>query len=398
MNGIKKILFTILLFTGLFSQGQIIGPNLVRNSSFEDYDTCPLNFSELYKAKYWWGASADYYNSCSILMGVPSNFSGFQYAHSGNAYAGFALYLHQNLNPNNNYTYIESIKNKLEDSLKRNKRYCVDYFVTMSEYSFKYTSALNGLIIYDSIGAMFSINQVQNDMNPIICDTCVKSIKSVIGLDTLNWVRFSGSILANGGEKYLTIGKFNTMNWLPTISCLFYVYIDDVSVCECAYNINLGPDTTLCESESLILNASLPNATYTWQDSSNTATYEVKQPGTYWVRAYVAEYGITSSDTIFISPGDENYCTPSLTIPNFITPNGDGMNDNFQIGNADKYELNLKIFNRWGNLIYQNAHYQNDYNGNSCADGVYYYLLTAKSLRNGKEKQYKGSVTKFSDQ
>ncbi|NVN94553.1 MAG: gliding motility-associated C-terminal domain-containing protein, partial [Bacteroidetes bacterium] len=67
----------------------------------------------------------------------------------------------------------------------------------------------------------------------------------------------------------------------------------------------------------------------------------------------------------------------------------------FQIGNADKYDINLQIYNRWGTLIYQTAHYTNDYNCHGCADGVYYYLLTAKSLRSGKSKDYKGSLTVF---
>ncbi len=168
---------------------------------------------------------------------------------------------------------------------------------------------------------------------------------------------------------------------------------DDVSVCECSFDINLGEDSMLCEGESIILNPNLPNATYTWQDSSHTATYEAKQPGTYWVRAFVADYEITTSDTIIINKGDENYCAPPLLIPNFITPNGDGNNDFFKICNSDKYELDLQILNRWGNLIYRNASYKNDFSCKECADGVYYYLINAKSLRNGKEKAYKGSLT-----
>ena len=392
MNIKKAILFFIFSIWGLTSNGQIIGPNLVQNSSFENYDACPLVTSELYKAKYWWGFSADYYNSCSTLMGVPTNFSGFQYANTGVAYAGFFLYWHHFLNPSNN-TYIESAKNILKDSLIKDKRYCVRYFISLGEYTVDYAIANNSIIIYDSIGALFSVNQVQDDTNPIICDTCAKYTKSIVGIDTVNWFKISGSIIAKGGEKYLTIGKFDIMNWLPNISCKFYVYVDDVSVCECAYHINLGEDTKFCQDESMLLNATLPNATYLWQDGSTNATYEVKQPGTYWVRAYVAEYDITTSDTIVITAEDEKICNPPLIIPNFITPNGDNINDNFQIGNADKYDISLQIYNRWGTLIYQAAHYTNDYNCKGCADGVYYYLLTAKSLRSGKSKDYKGSLT-----
>jgi hypothetical protein len=39
------------------------------------------------------------------------------------------------------------------------------------------------------------------------------------------------------------------------------------------------------------------------------------------------------------------------------------------------------------------AHYQNNFSCKECADGVYYYILKAKSKRNGREKEYKGSLT-----
>ncbi len=39
------------------------------------------------------------------------------------------------------------------------------------------------------------------------------------------------------------------------------------------------------------------------------------------------------------------------------------------------------------------ANYQNDFSCKECADGVYYYVLKAKSKRNGREKEYKGSLT-----
>jgi gliding motility-associated-like protein len=47
--------------------------------------------------------------------------------------------------------------------------------------------------------------------------------------------------------------------------------------------LNLGPDTTICPGSSLILNATTPNAIYTWQDGSSNPTYNVTQPGIYTV-------------------------------------------------------------------------------------------------------------------
>ncbi|WNJ21587.1 gliding motility-associated C-terminal domain-containing protein [Pontibacter sp. G13] len=45
----------------------------------------------------------------------------------------------------------------------------------------------------------------------------------------------------------------------------------------------LGPDTTLCDSQRWELDAFFPTGAYTWQDGSSDPTYLVETPGTYWV-------------------------------------------------------------------------------------------------------------------
>ncbi|MFZ4401964.1 MAG: gliding motility-associated C-terminal domain-containing protein [Bacteroidales bacterium] len=397
MNIKNYILFFLFTTNFAITKGQIIGPNLVQNPSFEQYSQCPWSSSQLDYAKYWFGLSTEYFNVCAPSGGlsVPYNWAGYQYARTGVAYAGLIVYVGPPVS--GIQTQQESIKNLLKDSLIKNKRYCVDYYISLAEVTLTYATLLNNnIVFYDSIGTMFSDTVLIDDGYTTPCDNYVKFTKSLNGsVDTLNWSRISGSVIAKGGEKYLRIGKFYPVNWPPNTKAQFYVYVDDVSVCECAYHINLGEDTALCADESLLLNATLPNATYLWQDGSTNATYEVKQPGTYRVTAYIAEYDITTSDTIIITAEDEKICNPPLTIPNFITPNGDNINDNFQIGNADKYDISLQIYNRWGTLIYQTANYKNDFSCSQCADGVYFYLLSAKSKRNGVVKEYKGSLTVF---
>jgi gliding motility-associated-like protein len=76
-----------------------------------------------------------------------------------------------------------------------------------------------------------------------------------------------------------------------------------------------------------------------------------------------------------------------------FTPNNDGDNDFFYIGNLNKYpENNLKIYNRYGKLIYNISNYDNswdgNYLGNAVPTGTYFYIFN-----DGKDKLYKGSVT-----
>lgn len=68
-------------------------------------------------------------------------------------------------------------------------------------------------------------------------------------------------------------------------------------------------------------------------------------------------------------------------VPNVITMNGDGINDTFIIKNVNDYDrVHLKIFNRWGNLVFEDEDYENDWqghnmNGKELTEGVYTYLV-----------------------
>jgi hypothetical protein len=48
-------------------------------------------------------------------------------------------------------------------------------------------------------------------------------------------------------------------------------------------NVNLGPDTTVCQGTSVQLNAGISGATYLWSTGQTSQTINVTNPGTYWV-------------------------------------------------------------------------------------------------------------------
>jgi gliding motility-associated-like protein len=82
-------------------------------------------------------------------------------------------------------------------------------------------------------------------------------------------------------------------------------------------------------------------------------------------------------------------------IPEGFSPNGDGINDRFIVSRVPSgVSMNLRVFNRWGHSVYENAAYQNDWDGTANAgvttggrgqglpEGTYFYVLT---LSNGRE-------------
>ena len=90
---------------------------------------------------------------------------------------------------------------------------------------------------------------------------------------------------------------------------------------------------------------------------------------------------------------------PPVSIPEVFTPNGDGLYDNWEIvGLTDEYPgAELKVFNRWGNIVYKNEGGYNDPwdgtfkdRGNEVPDGVYYYVL---ELNDPLSKTLHGNVT-----
>lgn len=80
----------------------------------------------------------------------------------------------------------------------------------------------------------------------------------------------------------------------------------------------------------------------------------------------------------------------NMSIPNGITPNGDGKNDVFEILNSTCCTyISIKVFNRWGNMVYHNDDYQNDWkgvndDGKKLVQGTYFVIL---ELPTGNKKE-----------
>ena len=96
-----------------------------------------------------------------------------------------------------------------------------------------------------------------------------------------------------------------------------------------------------------------------------------------------------------------NVLPVKLKIPNIFTPNGDGVNDYFEIGygedgrpinDLNEYFLSHKlvIFNRWGRTVYESNDYRNDWDGDKLPDGTYFYVLECKGKT--QNYRYQGSV------
>ena len=88
--------------------------------------------------------------------------------------------------------------------------------------------------------------------------------------------------------------------------------------------------------------------------------------------------------------------TPRVFVPNSFSPNGDGNNDLFLIYGENIKTVNLKVFNRWGELVFNSENqflgWDGNYKGQQQQTGVYVYEAQVTFLDNTQTLRT-GSIT-----
>lgn len=212
------------------------GQNLVPNESFEEMTTCPVEINNdgyLSTIKNWkqpTTGTSDYYNKCCKgIAGVPKNGLGYMPAKDGNAYAGIYVY-----DEVDGHDYREYLQCKLLQSLKKDKQYCVKYYVAVC--------LVTGEAI-DDMGSYFSADAVASKRERTLKVKPQVSNPEGNMLDSpFTWMPVGKVYTAFGGEQYLTIGNFKRnedthIRYVRDIinsmaNGIAYYYIDDVSVVE----------------------------------------------------------------------------------------------------------------------------------------------------------------------
>lgn len=259
--------------------------NLIPNWSFETIQnfppSCALSGNETITDAVGWtnpnNATPSLFNQIDTIkcsgdtfpfLGVPSNIGGWQYAHTGKGYASIDVLDH---GISVSGTYREYVQTKLIDSLRKNKTYCMSFYVSLMDSYATYASS--------RVGCYFSQNSVSNTSQYVInVSPQVENPYGNILNNYTGWTSVQGTFTANGGENYITIGNFyddantdavfspNTGSlWCCApnnyLSCY---YLDDVSVVECSA-ANAGNDTNVCKGANVVLGTNSAFGTsYNW--------------------------------------------------------------------------------------------------------------------------------------
>ena len=137
----------------------------------------------------------------------------------------------------------------------------------------------------------------------------------------------------------------------------------------------LGADTLVCTVDGDIIDLDAGDyVSFVWQDGINSRMYRVDEEGAYWVDV-MDDMGCYGSDTIQIV----NRCPTRYYLPNIFSPNGDGMNDQFGVSGLDIISMDLQVFDRWGQLIFQSQdpsfHWDGTFENGVAEVGQYVWVM-----------------------
>ncbi|NCI52078.1 gliding motility-associated C-terminal domain-containing protein [Sediminibacterium roseum] len=160
--------------------------------------------------------------------------------------------------------------------------------------------------------------------------------------------------------------------------------------------VNAGADRLMFENDTIVLAPDVrgTNLSYSWSPDSDLNSGTIKNPvlrgrnSATYVLKVTGEGSCTAQDDVFVK------VLKPIGIPNIFSPNGDGINDTWEIKELANYpNPSVEIFTRSGQKIFTSVGYSvpwdGTYNGKPVPVATYYYIVDPKILG----KVFSGSVT-----
>ena len=217
------------------------------------------------------------------------------------------------------------------------------------------------------------------------------------------------TLSASGGTTYQWLPggqSSSSIQVTPSTTTTYQVIAYDLNHCaSIAQNItvNIYPVSSNPVFGSSSMQHCFDNNPYTlktnWGNSflwnpngETTPSITVQQAGTYSVTVSDVN-GCEVIATITI----EDNCPPSIYVPSAFSPNGDGNNDELEIFGRHFTDFELKIFNRWGEIIFisndRNKRWNGIYRDEEMPIGTYPWIIHYKDENGSESNTLKGSVT-----
>ena len=170
--------------------------------------------------------------------------------------------------------------------------------------------------------------------------------------------------------------------------------------------LSVGPDTVICDGLTYVIPGVSSATSIIWSPASGldnpniiTPKFHYSDSVSYMVIGTFDSTGC--ADTVHLNIGAIN-CASYIDAPQAFSPNGNGVNDHFTLFANKIAEYDLRIYNRWGELVYESTDlselnnmskgWDGTYQGKPQSVGTFVYYLTATDDYNKKISK-KGNIT-----
>lgn len=277
----------------------------------------------------------------------------------------------------------------------------------------------NQIVVTPTVTTTYSVNAV-NSYSAIECAEqariTIVVAPQVVAAVSPNVAICKGekaSFTASGGTNYnwspadglntttsSSVVSSATSNMIYTVSVTKPGYCSDIATTTLTVHdlpkINAGKDTTYNIDDKMLITAE-GTGSIVWIGGDNITCKDCPQTQIYPKRdaCYIAEatneFGCKVSDQVCITI-TKNW---GIYIPNSFTPNGDGLNDVFQVYGNSLLEIKMDIYDRWGKLMFTSSNIEQSWDGTfknvPCELGIYNYRIVYKGVDN-KSNEKTGSI------
>lgn len=193
----------------------------------------------------------------------------------------------------------------------------------------------------------------------------------------------TADLLVEGNESVIITGSY-TNPCGQTVTATVEFTIIDVEPLRVSVNdvrAECGPDSAFVQT---VVTGGVEPYQYSWSNGATT-------PGIFVLLVNDAQIAVVVSDAC----GNEATATSNIIIdcliiiPNVFTPNGDGINDVWEIEGLGNRKNTVHVYNRWGQLVLDAKNYRNTWRALDVPDGTYFYEV----IIDGKPEPYTGHLT-----
>lgn len=188
------------------------------------------------------------------------------------------------------------------------------------------------------------------------------------GSDFISYKWHDGS----GDSTY--VADTTSLVWIEAKNIRGCLAHDTVNITTYPATLNLGNDTILQRGEIFTIDAGNGYLSYDWSTGDKSQTITKDREG---------KYVVSVVDIHNCPQNDDKTIRYQTYIPNFFTPNGDGINDTWVIPFLDNYpEADVKIYDRYGKLLHaqlgNNNSWDGTFNGKKLPKDSYWYFIDLK--------------------